>query len=82
MSAEADSLKRPGLPASDRILVEVGDCVLIHAMKVEPRAKPQERAPEPDRRPFEKHEFAWDRQAGALEAVGLPNEAKGFVGST
>ena len=61
-----DRLERPGLAAGDRFLVEVGDRVLVHAMKIEPRAKAQERAAEADRRALEKHEFARHRQAPAL----------------
>ena len=68
--AEPDRLERPGLPARDRLLVEAGDRVLVHAMKVEPRAKAQERAAEADRRPLEKHEFARHRQAPALGLQG------------
>ena len=63
---QSDRLQRPGLPARDRRLVEVGDRVLVHAMKIEPRAEPQERAAEADRRPLEEHEFARNRQAPAL----------------
>src|ERR1700722_3585892 len=70
MGAEPDRLERSGLAASDRILVEVGDRVLVHAMKIEPRAEPQERAPEADRRSLQKHEFAWDRQPAALRLQG------------
>ncbi len=39
-------------------------------MKVEPRAKAQERAAEADRRALEKHEFARHRQASALGLQG------------
>ena len=58
------------MPARDPFLVEVGDRVLIHAMKVEPRAKAQERAAETDRRALEKHKFARHRQAAAFGLQG------------
>ena len=46
----SDGLERARLPARDRFLVEASDRVLVHAMKVEPRAKAQESAAEADRR--------------------------------
>src|SRR5580704_14907666 len=68
--AEPDGLERARLPARDRFLLEAGDRLLVHAMKVEPRPKAQERAAEADRRPLEKHEFARHRQAAALGLQG------------
>src|ERR1700733_2205067 len=63
---EPDRRGRASLPARNRLLFEADDRVLIHAMKVEPRAKAQERAAKTDRRPLEKHEFARHRQASAF----------------
>src|ERR1700677_2978245 len=64
--AEPDGLKRARLPARDHFLIEIGDRVLVHAMKVEPRAQAQKRAAEADRRALEKDKFARHRQATAL----------------
>src|ERR1700733_10336954 len=68
--AEPNSLERPGLPACDYFLIEIGNRIFIHAMKVEPRPKAQERAAQADRRALEKHEFARYRQGGALSLPG------------
>src|ERR1700722_12265471 len=68
--AGPDSPARPRLAARDAFLVEVGDRVLIQAMKVEPGAKAQESAADADRRALEKHEFARHRQASTLSLQG------------
>src|SRR5271166_375660 len=58
MRLQPHRLEPLGLPLRDRRLVEPGDRVLVHAVKIEPRPEAQESAAEADGGALEKYEFA------------------------